>query len=196
MSAITPAANCDYKAAVPLLSVVSLDLLFRKLLIINSTCLRVYALCCLYRNPENVCLAHRYSVTWTVFVQCVESCTAIAACNSLYQPNWFNMQNYGIQPWNNNLHLLLGTDAAVWTHQHVMSYWARYITRGKIALTPMEIQEAWYLAARDAYAEGGYNYTNAMTFAVTGDAACQHDTLQTNSVPTGTPFYSSVQVWP
>jgi hypothetical protein len=121
---------------------------------------------------------------------------AISACNSLYQPNWFNMQNYGVQPYNNNLHMLLGTDSMSWTNPHVESYWARYMTRGKIVLTPMSIQDAWYLAAQDAYAETGFNYTNTIFYAATGDANCQDDLLQTNSVPTGNPFYTSVQVWP
>jgi hypothetical protein len=121
---------------------------------------------------------------------------AISACNSLYQPNWLNMQNYGVQPYNNNLHLLLGTDSASWTNPHIESYWARYMTRGKIVLTPMTIQDAWFLAAQDAYAETGFNYTNTIFYAVTGDAACQDDMLQMNSDPTGNPFYTSLQVWP
>lgn len=121
---------------------------------------------------------------------------AISACNSLRQQNWFNMQNYGIQPWNGNLHLLLGTDSVISVEPQLYAYWARYMTRGKIVLTPMKIQDAWILAAQDAYAETGYNYTNTMFFAATGDAECQDDLLQTNSVPTGNPFYNSVQVWP
>jgi hypothetical protein len=121
---------------------------------------------------------------------------AINACNSLYQPNWFNMQNYGVQPWNGNLHLLLGTDSVSWSAPHVESYWARYMTWGKIVLTPMKIQDAWFTGAQDAFAETGYNYTNEIDFAVTGDFACKDDYLQTNSVPTGSPFYVRVKVWP
>jgi len=78
---------------------------------------------------------------------------AISACNSLYQPNWFNMVNYGVSPYNGNLHLLLGTDSVSWTNPHIESYWARYMTRGKVVLTPMAIQDAWFTASRDAYAE-------------------------------------------
>lgn len=121
---------------------------------------------------------------------------AISACNSLYQLNWFDMQNNGVQPYNNNLHMLLGTASVSWTNPHIEAYWARYMTRGKIVFTPMTIQEAWFLAAQDAYAESGFNYTNTIFYAVAGDAACQDDMLQTNNVPSGNPFYTSLQVWP
>ena len=60
----------------------------------------------------------------------------------------------------------------------------------------MTIQDAWFAAAQDAYAETGYNYTDPIFYAATGDAACQDDMLQTNSTPTGSPFYTSLQVWP
>jgi hypothetical protein len=121
---------------------------------------------------------------------------AIAACNSIRQQNWLNMLNYGVQPANANLHLLLGTDSVVWSGPHVTSYWARYMTRGKIVLTPMSVQESWFTGAQDAYAETFFNYTNVQYFAAAGDAACQNDFLQTNSPPGGTPFYTSVKVWP
>jgi hypothetical protein len=60
----------------------------------------------------------------------------------------------------------------------------------------MKIQDAWFTGAQDAFAETGYNYTNEIDFAVTGDFACKDDYLQTNSVPTGSPFYVRVKVWP
>jgi hypothetical protein len=122
---------------------------------------------------------------------------AIDACNSLYQPNWNNMQNYGVSPFNGNLHLLLGTDSVSWTDAQIHANWAKYMTRGKIVLSPMTIQDAWFTAARDAFGATGFNYTNAITFAVAGDSACANDTLQNNTAPGGNPYYyNSQQVWP
>jgi hypothetical protein len=122
---------------------------------------------------------------------------AIDACNSLYEPNWNNMQNYGVSPFNGNLHLLLGTDSVSWTDAQIHANWAKYMTRGKIVLTPMTIQDAWFTAARDAFGATGFNYTNAITFAVAGDSACANDTLQNNTAPSGNPsYYNSQQVWP
>jgi hypothetical protein len=121
---------------------------------------------------------------------------AIAACNSLQHTDWSSMQNAGVQPYNGNLHLILGMDSIVWTGDHVVSYWAKYMTVGKTAGSPMTIQAAWYAGAQDAYAETKFNYTNTMNFAASGDAACVNDYLQTNSTPGGSSFYSSVKVWP
>ena len=121
---------------------------------------------------------------------------AIDACNSMYQPNWADMLNHGVHPNNSDLHLLLGTDSVSYTDPTRQKYWARYMTSGKIVLSPMTIEDAWFQAARDAFAATGYNYTNAIYFAVGGDAACTGDMLQTNSPPTGSPYYASVQVWP
>ena len=120
----------------------------------------------------------------------------ILACNSLRQNQWRSMQSANRSPINGNLHLILGGNSILWTGDHVASYWAKYITLGKNGSAPWQIEAAWYQGARDAYAETKYNYTNAIIFAAAGDAACQTDTLQTNSSPGGTTFYTPNQVWP
>jgi hypothetical protein len=122
---------------------------------------------------------------------------AIAACNSLRQTQWQNMQNAGIKPYNNALHLLMGTDTVVWTDDHIMEKWAQYMTKGKGTNAPMMIKNAWLTAAKDAYAQSGFNYTNAIRFSYAGDTACTSDTLTTtNSTPGGTWTYHAEQVWP
>jgi hypothetical protein len=121
---------------------------------------------------------------------------AIAACNSLFHTDWSSMATAGVQPYNGNLHLILGADSIIWTGDHVASYWGKYMTVGKVPGAPMSIQAAWIAGAQDAYAETGFHYTNTMNFAASGDAACQNDTLQTNSTPGGSSFYTSVKVWP
>ncbi len=119
---------------------------------------------------------------------------AIMACNSLYEPNWLNMVNQGVNPNNGNLHLILGTDSISYTDTHIMGKWATYMNKGTNG-TPLTIKNAWIEAAKDSY-DNGYNYPIAMRFAVAGDEACQDDTLQTNSPPSGVPFYISTQVFP
>jgi Family of unknown function (DUF6345)/FlgD Ig-like domain/Bacterial Ig domain len=121
---------------------------------------------------------------------------AIAACDSLLHTDWSSMATAGVQPYNGNLHLILGADAVIWTGDHVASYWAKYMTVGKTPGSPMTIQAAWYAGAQDAYAETKFSYTNTMNFAASGDAACVNDYLQTNTAPGGSSFYSSVKVYP
>jgi hypothetical protein len=121
---------------------------------------------------------------------------AIDACNSLYEPNWSDMLNHGVHPNNGNLHLILGADSFTWTNPDRHRLWAKYMTSGQTPQSPMTIQNAWFEAAHDAYAATTFNYTNAMVLAVAGDSACQNDLLQTNSTPTGSPYYATQQVWP
>ncbi len=121
----------------------------------------------------------------------------ILACNSMRQSQWGSMRSYHVLPYNNNLHLVLGANSVITTGDHVASYWAEYITRGPdLGQPPMAIESAWYAGAQLAYKETGYHYSNTMYFAASGDANCRSDLLQTNSPPTGTYFYNSVQVWP
>ena len=120
----------------------------------------------------------------------------ILACNSLRQGNWNSMRSASRLPINSNLHLILGANSVIWTGDHVASYWAKYMTIGKNGSAPYQIQAAWYQGARDVYAETKFNYTNAITMSVAGDSACQGDTLQNNSAPGGSTFYTPNQVWP
>ena len=121
---------------------------------------------------------------------------AIAACNSLFHTDWANMQSMGVKPYNSGLHLFLGTDTVVWTDAHIMEKWAQYMTKGKGTNAPMQITDAWINAAKDAYKQTGFNYTNAMKFAYAGDTSCTSDTLSSTNTPGGTWTYSSQQVWP
>ncbi len=120
---------------------------------------------------------------------------AIDACNSLKEPTRRNMQNHSVQPYNENLNLLLGTDSTTYVDPNLAANWARYMTRGKNGQPPMKVRDAWITGARDAFANG-YNYTNSIVYAVTGDFACQDDTLTNNFAPGGTPYYFSDTVWP
>jgi len=121
----------------------------------------------------------------------------ILACNSMRQSQWNSMRSFHMLPFNSNLHLVLGANSVISTGAHVASYWAEYITTGPdVGQPPMAIESAWYAGARAAYTETGYSYSNTMFFSASGDANCRSDFLQTNSSPSGTFFYNSVQVWP
>ena len=120
----------------------------------------------------------------------------ILACNSMQHSSWSTMQTGGAVPYNGSLHLLLGSDSVIWTGDHVASYWAKYMTVGKTNNAPMTVETAWFTGIHDAYAESGFNYTNAMKLASSGDSACRTDTLSTSSSPGGSSFYNSQQVWP
>lgn len=124
---------------------------------------------------------------------------ALLSCNSLQHDNWANMQSLGVQPYNGNLHLLLGVDTVNYTSASILWYWAKYMNYGTStnanSASPLPIRDAWYQAAQQAY-KGGH-YANTIKFVVAGDTACEEDYLQTNSAPGGVWFIDSpVQVWP
>jgi len=120
---------------------------------------------------------------------------AIAACYSLYHSDWSSMQSSGIYPYNSGLHLLLGTGTIVYTDDHIMELWAKYMTKG-LSGTPSPVRDAWINAAHDAYHNSHYAYGNTMIFAVAGDSSCMGDTLNSSSTPGGSWTYYSQQVWP
>lgn len=60
----------------------------------------------------------------------------------------------------------------------------------------MKIKDAWINAAKDAYAQSGFNYTNAMRFAYAGDTSCTDDTLSSTTTPGGSWTYHAEQIWP
>jgi len=121
---------------------------------------------------------------------------AISACNSLFHTDWSNMQSLGVKPYNSNLHLLLGTDSTVYTDDHIMELWAKYMTKGRGTNAPMTIKDAWVNSASDAYHQTRFNYPITMKFAVAGDSSCISDTLNSTSTPGGSWAYSSTQVYP
>jgi hypothetical protein len=120
----------------------------------------------------------------------------IFACNSMYHTCWTSMQNSDQVPYNGNLHLILGTDSVVWLDDNVSGNWAKYMTKGKTANSPMTIENAWFTGAVDAYKAAAFNFTNAQRFAASGNADCQGDKLKNYSDPSGDTFYFSQQVWP
>jgi Family of unknown function (DUF6345)/Bacterial Ig domain len=113
---------------------------------------------------------------------------AIMACNSLFHTDWQSMQSAGGYPYNSNLHLLLGVDTTNYTSPSILQYWAQYMNYGTSTnYAPLTIRNAWYQAARQAYAdEHQYLPPNTVIkFSVAGDSACFNDSLQNYSAPGG-----------
>jgi hypothetical protein len=108
------------------------------------------------------------------------------ACTSLYHVNWSSMQSQNVKPYNSNLHLLLGVDTDDSVEPLIGQYFADYMLGDpSVPRAPMTIHDAWYAAARQAYADGSRNGTsyqvNPMIYAIAGDSACFSDYLQTKT---------------
>jgi Family of unknown function (DUF6345) len=128
---------------------------------------------------------------------------AIAACTSLYHPNWSSMQDQHVYPYNNGLHLLLGGDTDNFTDAYLGQDWASFMLGDPTAdppRVPMIIKEAWYAGARQAYKQSHVPYSiSPINFSVAGDTACLNDYLQTktNTILSGTwTIDSPAQVYP
>ncbi len=127
---------------------------------------------------------------------------ALMACTSLYQANWTSMINQNAKPYNGNLHMILGSQTDMAADPLIGQYWADYMlgdpNQKPKPRDPMTIRDAWYLAARQAYAfgytHGVANYPNPITLAVYADPNCMGDTLQTNSLPIGGTWQRDSQI--
>jgi hypothetical protein len=108
------------------------------------------------------------------------------------------MQYYGIHPYNNNLHLLLGSATDSATSSTLLSLWAKYMNFGTSTnYSPLTVRAAWYQAAKDAYRGVQFPSGTVMKFGVAGDSACLDDLLQTNNAPQGSwTCPNPVQVYP
>lgn len=133
---------------------------------------------------------------------------AIMACTSLYQQNWNSMKSQQVMPYNGNMHMILGAGTDLAAEPLIGQYWADNMLGTPNAPSgptpPMKIRDAWYAAGNNAYLWGvnhGFSqyYINPTTFAVAADGNCSEDSLQTNSVPSGSgvwSYYNSRQVYP
>ena len=122
---------------------------------------------------------------------------ALKACDSLHQANWNNMQSLGVNPYNGNLHLLLGTTSTSYADPNIEAFWAKYMNYGTAnTYSPLTIRAAWYQAAKDAYKNSGIPTSPAVKFAVAGDNSCMSDSLQSYYTPGGSWGYDSQQVYP
>ena len=133
---------------------------------------------------------------------------AMISCTSLYQQNWNSMKSQGVKPYNANMHMILGAGTDVADEPLIGRYWADNMLGNPNAqpspVPPMKIRDAWYAAGEAAYAigvsngMGGY-YPSPSVYAVAADGNCSEDSLQTNSLPSGSgvwSYYNSQQVFP
>jgi hypothetical protein len=121
----------------------------------------------------------------------------IDACNSLQHNNWSSMKNKGIKPYNSNLHLILGGDTVTWTSTLKWYDFARYLNYGRHNFySPYTIRDGYYQANTDAFQNAPLPSGTVITLAVAGDSACLDDSFQTNTPPSGSWQYGSLQVYP
>ena len=124
----------------------------------------------------------------------------IDACSSLYQANWQSMQDYGVYPYNSNLHLILGAQTETWTNPRKWQNFAHYMNYGTSILAghynPLTIRNAYYQGNADAFRGAQLPPGTTITLAVAGDSACLDDSLQTTNTPSGSWQWVSQPVYP
>jgi len=114
---------------------------------------------------------------------------AILACNSLREYNWNSMQYAGgWEPFNGNLHLLLGTDSDIKPRLWETTMWAKYML-GLDGNEKKSVMEAWF-------ASGAQVVNTPAWYSVAGWNDCKTDMLSgTNAyTPQGSIFYEHRQV--
>lgn len=120
----------------------------------------------------------------------------IDACHSLQHNNWSSMKNKGIKPYNSNLHLILGGDTVTWTSTRKWYNFARYLNYGRHNFySPYTIRDGYYQANTDAFQNSSLPSGTVITLAVAGDSACLFDSFQTNTPPSGSWQYDSLEVF-
>lgn len=122
----------------------------------------------------------------------------IGACYSLTHAKWSSMHNAGVRPVNSNLHLILGADTIMYSSDELMADLAKNLFGNPTAsqpVAPMTVEQAWYAAGSQAYANEKLSISAPVIFAVSGNDACLNDTLQTNYPPTGSYFYHTATVY-
>jgi Family of unknown function (DUF6345)/FlgD Ig-like domain/Bacterial Ig domain len=129
----------------------------------------------------------------------------LVACTGLYQQNWNSMKSQGVKPYNSNMHMICGATTDLADEPLIGQFWADLMLGDPtVGRKPMAVRDAWYAAGTQAYTIGITNgvssfYPNPTTYAVAADANCSEDTLQTNSVPTGSgtwSYYNTKTVFP
>jgi hypothetical protein len=103
---------------------------------------------------------------------------AIMACNSLCDPDWFDMVQGGAIPLKDT-HLLCGATTVFWQAEYMGNYWAKNMLKKK-----QKITESWFNCAKEQYknVQPGV-ITNDIYFRVTGYPECLDDYVYTNTVP-------------
>lgn len=102
---------------------------------------------------------------------------AILACSSLREDKWNSMQNAGITPFNNDLHLMMGTDVVVDDGGLVMLPKHFFGLDGQQKKTVME---SWF-ASGAAVAKAG-----PIRFTCAGFEDCRNDMLTGKNTLSGT----------
>jgi hypothetical protein len=106
------------------------------------------------------------------------------------------MQSHGVYPYNGNMHMILGAETETWTSPLKWYDFAKYMNYGRHTHSPYTIQNAYYQANTDAFANAPLPDGTEITLAIAGDSACLDDTIQTNTPPSGSWEWVSQPIYP
>jgi hypothetical protein len=120
---------------------------------------------------------------------------AILACNALRDQNYQSMNNRGVLPINQNLHLLCSTKTYAPSAPDIGRYWARRMTFGTYSLGPQTVRRSWFLGGSEGY-KNTVGITNTVHFRVAGWEECLEDKLLDYSSPGGDLLVRDQQVYP
>lgn len=104
----------------------------------------------------------------------------IFACNILKSENYNSMNNHGLIPVNDNLHLLLGFNTTGYAASNLGKYYANYLTATNYSYS---VVNSIADACADAYTENSKGITNIVRVAISGWDSCMGDTLQLYNDP-------------
>ncbi|HEY3761057.1 MAG TPA: DUF6345 domain-containing protein [Verrucomicrobiae bacterium] len=102
----------------------------------------------------------------------------IFACNILRPENYNSMNNAGLIPVNENLHLLLGFSSTGYASVHLGRDYANYMVN-----TNQTIVNSLADAIADSYTENQTGITNIVTIGISGWNSCLQDTVSLYSDP-------------
>lgn len=102
----------------------------------------------------------------------------IFACNILKPENYSSMDNQGLIPVNDNLHLLLGFSTTGYAAQHLGKYYANYLVNSNYTIVNSLAD-----ACADSYSENSTGITNIVRVRISGWSSCMDDALSLYSDP-------------
>jgi len=103
----------------------------------------------------------------------------ITACNILKTENYNNMNNHGVIPVNNSLHLLLGFSTVGYSNTRL----GRYYAENLVDTNDITVISSFENACSKSYDENPRGITNSVRIAISGWNSCWDDSLTTYNDP-------------
>ena len=107
---------------------------------------------------------------------------AFLACNTLRDANYDSMNNRGVLPFDDKLHLFCSGKTILYAGNDVGFYFAKHMTKGGFLTSAQTVKRSWFLGGKDGY-KNGFGITNTVVFRVAGHQECFGDTLKNSVEP-------------